>query len=114
MRTNGEKAEGADMSTEASLQDIKQRPSWNYIESFYEIEMTPLELRNIAAEMEKISNDFHLPGQVIRFKLSGSFALVYKPEKSRMRSVETSGDVGDARNQAGERDWVHDPGIGKA
>jgi hypothetical protein len=59
------------------------RPSFNYIESFFEIDITPEELKRIAGEMERMEAGFHIPGQVIRYKLSTNFAVTYRPEKKR-------------------------------
>lgn len=60
------------------------RPSFNYIESFFEIEITPEDLKRIAGEIERMEQEFHTPGQVIRYKLSSNFALVHRPEKKRI------------------------------
>ena len=61
----------------------QNRPSFNYIESFFEIEITPEDLKRIAGEMERMEQNFHVPGQVIRYKLSSNFAVLYRPEKKR-------------------------------
>jgi len=60
------------------------RPNFNYIESFFEIEISPEELKRIAGEIERLEQGFHIPGQVIRYKLSSNFAVVYRPEKKRV------------------------------
>lgn len=59
------------------------KPSFNHIESFHEIPLSPEELKRIAGEIERMEQEFHTPGQVIRYKLSHNFCIVYKPEKKR-------------------------------
>ncbi len=65
------------------MASMSGKPSFNYIESFFEIEVTPADLKRIAGEIERMESEFHTTGQVIRYKLNHNFALVYRPEKKR-------------------------------
>jgi hypothetical protein len=72
----------------------KKRSGFNHVESFFEIEITPDELRKMALEMEHLAkSEFHLTGQVIRYKISSKFALLYRPEKQMMAKVVDSPDT---------------------
>lgn len=57
--------------------------NFNECESLHELSITPDQLREIAAEMERKSKtEFYQQGQIIRYKLNHLFAFVYRPEKT--------------------------------
>ncbi len=51
----------------------------NQLETMWEIEADPVKLRQIAEQLEYAKTQAHQPGQVIRFKISHNFCVVYKP-----------------------------------
>lgn len=79
---------------------------FNQCEVFYEIEMTPEKLREIAAEIEKLSkSDLFLTGQIIRYKINHKFAFVYKPEVRFSNAIYESRD---SFTQDGDADEITD------
>lgn len=68
----------------SDLQTIKQRPSFNYIECSFELDISPQELRQIADEMDQRVRGFCLPGQVVRYKLNHLFTILHKPEVKQL------------------------------
>ena len=51
----------------------------NQLETMWELETDPAKLRQIAEQLEYAKAQAHQPGQVIRFKVSHNFCVVYKP-----------------------------------
>ena len=52
---------------------------FNDVESMHELELSPDKLREIATQLEHTYDKAHHPGQVIRYKVSHNFCLMWKP-----------------------------------
>jgi hypothetical protein len=59
----------------------------NHLETMWEINTDPVQLRQIADQLERAKEQAHQPGQIIRYKVSHNFCVVYKPETA-MQGVQ--------------------------
>lgn len=67
---------------------------FNELENFFEIEMSPNKMRDIAAEIESRSkSDGFLPGQVIRYKINHKFAFTFKPDRISMNEKPKESEI---------------------
>lgn len=72
----------------------RKRSGFNHLESFFEVDIMPNELRKIADEIDQVmKSDLYIPGQVIRYKLSSKFVIVCKPEKRPQLGYEVTREL---------------------